>query len=236
MSVGTIGPCTPVLDVRSVAGQRDAETWAVLELVVPEAFESGGEEVAGSGQEIKIEERVAEGSGAGELVGEAAIGKDLGTKRDRLEVMAQLGESSVVRGDASIGRTLQKPGAADMIFAVAGEAAEAGGGEPFEERGEPGLDGGEISRKQSFRAREERKALRDLGECRGVGDAIGVAAGSRTDCSEVERRFHATERSDEPGLEVPGGVLRVRRGACGVRGEGDEPGSGERGNGEGELE
>ncbi len=54
--VGAVGPCSAMGDEGEVVGDGDAHAGAVLELVVPDALEAGGEQVADAGEHIEIEE------------------------------------------------------------------------------------------------------------------------------------------------------------------------------------
>ncbi len=90
-----------------MAGDGGAHAGTVLEFVVPEALEAGGEELAGAGEEVEVEEGVAEGVGGGELVGEEAGGIDLGPDCDGFEVVAEVGEDGVVGGEAGVGCGLE---------------------------------------------------------------------------------------------------------------------------------
>ncbi len=198
-----------------MAGDGDVEAGAVLELVGPERFKAGGEQVAGGGEEVEVEEGVAVGGGRGEFVGKGAVGEDLGAEGDGFEVVAEICEGGVVRGEAGVGGGLEQPGAADVVFAVACETGEAGGGEPLAEGGKPGFEGEQILRREDcggegFGVGEEGNGLGDLGEGGGVDDAVGVASCAGSDCGVDERRFHAGRGSDEPGVEVGGGVLGIK--------------------------
>lgn len=177
--VGGVGPGAAILDKDGVTGDGDAEAGTVLKLDSPKAFEASGEEVAGGAEEIEVEEGVAVAVGAGELVGEGAVAEELGAEGDGLEVMAEVGEGGVVGVEAGEGSALEQPGAPDVVFAVAGEAGMAGGGEPFEEGGKPGFGGGEGFGREGFGAGEEGDGYGDLGEAGGFGDAFGVATGCR---------------------------------------------------------
>lgn len=76
--VGLVGPRSAILDEGEVAGDDDAHAGAVLEFVVPDALEWGGEQKTDGGEHIQIEEGVAVRVWGGELAWEDAVGDDLG--------------------------------------------------------------------------------------------------------------------------------------------------------------
>jgi len=147
--VGGVGPGGAVGDEGGVEGDGGAEAGAVLELVVPDALEAGGEEVAGGAEEVEIKEGVAVGVGGGDLLGELAGGVELGAEGDGAEAVAEGVEGGVVGGEAGGGEVgagggLEEPGAAVVVLLVAGEGGEGILGEPLEVVGEPEAEGGEV--------------------------------------------------------------------------------------------
>jgi len=144
--IGGVGPGGSVGDEWGVEGDGGSHARAVLELVVPDALEAGGEEIAGGAEEVEVEEGVAVRVGGGDLVGEFAGGVELGAEGDGAEAMAEEVEVGVVRGETGGGEMgagggLEKPGAAVVVLLVAGEGGERVFGEPFQVVGEPGAEG-----------------------------------------------------------------------------------------------
>ena len=149
--VGFVGPCPAMEDEGEVAGDGDAHARAVLEFVLPDAFETGGEQVADGGEHVEIEEREAIGCGGGQFAGESAFAGDLGAEGGGSELVTESGEGAVVFGvEASAGGGLQEPGATVVVSCVAGETGEAGRGEPFEVVSEPLLNDGEVGVREGF--------------------------------------------------------------------------------------
>ena len=236
VGVCAVGPGVAAFDEGDVARHGDVEAGAILQLVLPECFKAGGEEIAGGGEEVEVEEGVAVGVGGGELVGESAFAGDLGAESDGFELVAEAGEGGVVGEEAGVSRALEQPGAADMVLAVAGEAGQAGDGEPLEEVSEPGFDRGEVLGGEGFGAGQKGDGLGDLCQGGGFGDAVGVAGRVKSFGGVVERGLHAGCGRDEPGLEVLRRCLGVAGGAAGIGRAGEEVRGGEGGDGEGELE
>ncbi len=77
VGVGDGDPLGGILDEGEDEGGGGADAGAVGELEVPKVVEGGGEELAGGGEEVEVEEGVAEGVGGGEFLGEVAVGGDL---------------------------------------------------------------------------------------------------------------------------------------------------------------
>jgi hypothetical protein len=149
--VGFVGPCSAMEDEGEVTGDGDAHARAVLEFVLPDAFETGGEQVADGGEHVEIEEREAIGCGGGQFAGESAFAGDLGAEGGGSELVTESGEGAVVFGvEASAGGGLQEPGATVVVSCVAGETGEAGRGEPFEVVSEPLLNDGEVGVREGF--------------------------------------------------------------------------------------
>src|SRR5947209_6562661 len=89
--------------VGKVAGDSDAHAWVVLELVVPDALEARGEQVADASEHIQIEERVTVRPLGGELMLEVAVGCDLRTEGDGLVLMTE-----GVEADELVGRRCER--------------------------------------------------------------------------------------------------------------------------------
>ncbi len=167
-------------------------------------------------------------------MGKGAVREDLGAEGAVAEEVAEVVEELVVRGESGVSGGLQEPGTARVLVCVAGEAAEAGGGEPIGEGGEPGVEGFEVVG-ENF---EVGDADRQFGEAGGFEDRLwaGEGGGAWGLLGVFEVRRHCRGGIDEPGAEVGGGVGTVEFGAGGVGGGGDQGGGGERGDEEGEAE
>src|SRR5216683_2344063 len=71
--VGFVGPCSAIEDEGKVTSDGGAHAGAVLQLVVPRALESSGEQVADGGEHVQVEEGEAIGGEPFEVVGEPSL-------------------------------------------------------------------------------------------------------------------------------------------------------------------
>ena len=99
---------------------------AVLEFVVPDALEAGGEEEADGGEHVEVEEGVAVWIVGGEFVGEGSVGYDLGAEGGGFVLVAEGGEGAVVLyfGEVGDGGGLEEPGGSEVALGISGEAGE----------------------------------------------------------------------------------------------------------------
>jgi hypothetical protein len=187
-------------DEGEVARDGDAHAGAVLEFVIPDALEAGGEEIAGGGEHVEVEEREAVRVGGGEFAGEGTLGRDLSAESCGSELVAEGGERAVVFSvEAGAGGGLQEPGTAIVVSHIAGEASETGGVEPFQVVGEPLLDGGQVGLGDGFGDGEKGDGLGDFSEVYGFNDAFRATGFSwRDDLSQEKAWGHAGSGIDEP--------------------------------------
>lgn len=94
-----VGPGTAVFDEREMAGDGRAHAGAVLQLELPNALETGGEQITDPAEHVEIEERVAVWKDGSELVGEGAIGIDLSADGDGFEAVAEFVDGGFVIGE-----------------------------------------------------------------------------------------------------------------------------------------
>ena len=77
-----------------------------------------GEDLAAGRDGIEIEERIAVGFGASQLLGEASVGRDLVGDDDGAKSVAAVGGDLGIAGQASELRGLHKPGGGVIVFGV----------------------------------------------------------------------------------------------------------------------
>jgi len=94
--IGPVGPRATAGDEGEVLGYGDTHARTVLKFVVPHSLEAGGEEIAGDGEEVKVEQRIPIGTRGGEFASEGSFVRDLGTDGGCLEQVTKRGESAVV--------------------------------------------------------------------------------------------------------------------------------------------
>jgi len=121
-----VGPRATAGNEGKVLGHGDTHAWTVLQFVVPNGLETGGEEIAGDGEEVKIEKRVAIGIRRAEFANEGPFVRDLGTNGGCLEQVTKRGERAVVFCiEFGAGCGLEQPGGGVVVTSVTRQAGIA---------------------------------------------------------------------------------------------------------------
>ncbi len=186
--------------------------------------------MAGAGEQIEVEERVAVGVGGGELLRERAVDVDLVAQGGLAEELAAVFEGVLVAVEAGEGGGDEQPRGGAVVLGVAGDHRGAVAVEPGVGGLEPGTDGVPVILGQGIAVDEEGESAREFGEGDEVDDRGGGGVGGAGGVAcVVEGGFEEGIAVDEVGADVlrgAGGVLRV--GA-------EEIGRGEAGGGGGEV-
>jgi hypothetical protein len=119
LRVRDAGPAAAIREDGEECGGDGAQAGAVDEFVVPEVVEGRVEQLAGAGEQIEVEECVAQRIGRGEFLRKGAVGVDLVAQGGRAQAVAAVVESFFValrtreRGDD------QEPRGGAVVFGIA---------------------------------------------------------------------------------------------------------------------